>query len=89
MDTLVECTILSALSLYDNPWVCDCNNTFGHWIVEQQRKPFLLSPENITCDGTDVPVMLSNVTCTALSTIHVHHGSKTATLVQVCWHLFQ
>ena len=81
METLAEFAFLLALSLYDNPWVCDCNNTFGHWIVEQHRKPFLLSPETIKCDGKDVPVMLSNVTCTSLSTIHVHHGSKAATLV--------
>ena len=83
METLDDFTTLNllALSLYDNPWICNCNDTFGHWIVEQQRKPFLLSPENITCDRTDVPVMLSNVPCTNQSTVYVHHGSKAATLV--------
>ena len=48
LETLAEFAFLLALSLYDNPWTCDCNNTFEHWIVEQQRKGFLLSPENIT-----------------------------------------
>ena len=81
MDTLVELTILSTLTLYDNPWICDCNDTFGHWIVEQLPAGFLLSPENITCARSDVPVMLSNVTCTTQTTMHVHHGSKAATLV--------
>ena len=79
LDTLEEFKILQNLSLYDNPWVCDCNDTFGHWIVKQQSKDILLSPENITCSGTDVPVMYSNITCT--TKIHVHHGSKAATVV--------
>ena len=79
LDTLEEFKRLQNLSLYDNPWVCDCNDTFGHWIVKQQRKDILLSPENITCSGTDVPVMYSNITCT--TKIHVHHGSKAATVV--------
>ena len=49
--TLCEFKILDTLSLQDNPWICPCNDTFGPWIVEQQRKDILSNPENITCDG--------------------------------------
>ena len=75
--TLGEFKMLKNLSLHDNPWVCDCNDTFGHWIVEQFNEDILLSPENIICDQTDIPVMLYNKPCMK----HVHHGSKAATLV--------
>ena len=78
--TLCEFKILDTLSLQDNPWKCSCNDTFGPWIVEQQRKDILLDPENITCDGTDIPVMYANVSSNTHTLIHVHHGSKVATL---------
>ena len=81
LETLEEFKMLNILSLQDNPWICECNDTFGHWIVEQLHKGILLDPENITCGGTDVPVMFSNMTCTTHTKIHVHHGSTTATLV--------
>ena len=69
-----------SLSLYNNPWVCHCNDTFGHWIMEQ--KDILQSPRNITCDRTDVPVMFSNVTCATHTKAHVvHPGSKAAIIV--------
>ena len=81
-ETLDEFKMLTNLSLHDNPWVCECNDSFGHWIVEQQSIGILLSPENITCGGTDVPVMLSNVTCTTHTEVHVVHlGNKVAVLV--------
>ena len=50
------------LSLDGNPWQCSCNSTFKHWIVVNQRK--LNQPQSILCNGTGVPVMLSNITCT-------------------------
>ena len=80
LETLEEFKILDTLSLHSNPWICDCNDTFGHWIVQQQQsRDFLLSPENITCDRTDIPVMFSNVTCTTHTKVHVTHpGSKAA-----------
>ena len=81
VETLCEFKILDTLSLQDNPWICSCNDTFGPWIVEQQRKDIVLNPENITCDGTDTPVMYSNVSCNTHTLKHVHHGSKTATVV--------
>ena len=77
LGTLEEFKMLDNLSLHDNPWICDCNNIFGHWILEQQTNVILLSPKSITCNGTNGPVMYYNVTCTT----HVHHGSKAATLV--------
>ena len=80
-EILEEFKMLDNLSLNDNPWICDCNDTFGRWIVKQQTIGILLSPENIICSGTEVPVMFSNVTCTTQTKIHVHHGSKAATLV--------
>ena len=79
--TLLEFETVQNLSLHDNPWICNCNNTFGHWIVEKQSIGILLSPKNITCGTTDSPVMFFNVTCTTHTKIHVHHGSKAATLV--------
>ena len=82
-ETLEEFKMLNNLSLHDNPWICNCNDTlnFGHWIVDQQAKGILLSPRNITCDRTDVPVMFSNVSCATHTKIHVHHGSKAVTLI--------
>ena len=80
LKTLEEFKVLNNLSLHDNPWTCDCNNTLGHWIVEQQSIGILWSPKSITCNGTDVPVMYYNGTCTTYSKIHVHHGSKVATV---------
>ena len=80
-ETLEEFKILKNLSLHDNPWVCDCNDTFGHWIVEQQVKGILLSPANITCGRTNVPVMFSNVSCTIHTKLQVHHDSKAATVI--------
>ena len=81
LTTLQEFETVLNISLHDNPWICNCNDTFGHWIVAQQRKGIFLSPENITCGGTDVPVMYSNMTCTTHTKVHVHHGSKAATVV--------
>ena len=81
-ETLEEFKILTNLSLHNNPWICKCNDTFGHWIVEQQTLSILLSPKNITCGGTDIPVMFSNVTCTIHTKVHVvHPGSKAAILI--------
>ena len=80
-ETLGRFKMLDNLSLHDNPWICDCSDTFGPWIVEQQPKDILLNPGNITCDGTDISVMYSNVSCNTHTLIHVHHGSKAATLV--------
>ena len=80
LGTLEEFKMLNKLSLHDNPWICDCNNTFRHWIVEQQIIGILQNPENITCNGTDVPMMYYNGTCTTHSKIHVHHG-KAATVL--------
>ena len=81
LETLDELEILTTLSLHDNPWICECNDTFGHWIVEQLRKDILLDPDNITCGGTDIPVMFYNVNCTTHTKVLVHLGSKVATLV--------
>ena len=81
-ETLEEFKMLNNLSLHDNPWICECNDTFGHWIVEQLSTDTLLSPKNVTCGGSDVPVMLSNVTCTTHTKVHVvHPGSKASILV--------
>ena len=80
METLEEFKMLNTLSLHDNPWICECNDTFGHWIVEQLSIGILLSPENITCSGANVPVMLSNVTCTTHTKV-VHPGSKAAIVI--------
>ena len=82
METLEEFKMLNTLSLHDNPWKCECNDAFGHWIVEQLSIGILLSPENITCSGANVPVMLSNVTCTTHTKLHVvHPGSKAAIVI--------
>ena len=83
LETLEEFKMLNnqSLSLHDNPWICECNDTFRHWIVEQLSIGILLNPENVMCAGIDIPVMLSNVTCTTHMKIHVHLGSKAATLV--------
>ena len=82
LETLEEFKNLWTLSLHDNPWICDCNDTFGHWLVQQQSKRILRSPENITCNRTDVPVMYLNVSCISHTIIHkVHPSSKAATLL--------
>ena len=61
-DTLDVLESLQHLSLQGNPWQCSCNFTFKHWIVVNQA--ILNQPQKILCNGTGVPVMLSNVTCT-------------------------
>ena len=52
---------LMNLSLCDNPWECRCNSSFKHWVVENHWE--MNQPEKILCNGTGVPVMLSNITC--------------------------
>ena len=52
---------LMHLSLYDNPWECRCNSSFKHWVVENHW--LLNQPEEILCNRTGVPVILSNITC--------------------------
>ena len=60
-EVLYELERVQEVSLVDNPWDCYCNSSFQSWIVNNKEE--LMLPEEIRCNGSGTPVMLTNVPC--------------------------
>ena len=74
--TLESLQTLDNLTLYYNPWSCECDDSFKHWIREHVY--MLPHASDIRCNDTGQSVMLSNVTCSEVSS-HVAMIQRTKT----------
>ena len=60
---------LQAVTLYDNPWQCVCNDSFQYWILEHES--IVKHLINITCHDTQEPVINANLSCPSETVIHL------------------